>query len=139
MYSILIYSIFLLKRAISSHNSCAKIVQIKILHDNECKKNAHHTYTYSQLASYTKNVASYLAATNNCSYKTCSQLATKFKPKTACNLKCLFFIHKNNIQTMQNLYNQLTEMAFIGMFCVHQLQQYNAYSYIQNLYNKVVN
>ena len=34
-------------------------------------------------------------------YKIC----TKFRPKTACNLKCIFFAHTNNAQTIQNLYN----------------------------------
>ena len=64
-----------------------KIVQIKILYDNECTSNTHQIptciYKVHKL------------------YKTC----TKFSLKTAWNLKCMFFVHTNNVQTKQNLYN----------------------------------
>ena len=61
-----------------------KIVQIKISYDNECTKNVYHISTHTQKMYKL--------------YKTC----TKFQPKTACNLKCIFFVHTNNVQTIQN-------------------------------------
>ena len=64
-----------------------KVVQIKTLYDNECTKNEHHVSTYMQKMYKL--------------YKTC----TMFRPKTDCNLKCIFFVHTNNVQTIQNLYN----------------------------------
>ena len=58
-----------------------KIV-IKILYDNECIKNVHHIPTYIQKMYKL--------------YKTC----TKFRLKTAWNLKCMFFVLTNNVWTI---------------------------------------
>ena len=72
-----------------------KIVQIKVLFDNECTKNVHQIPTYIQKMYKL--------------YKTC----TKFRLKTTWNLKCMFSVHTNNVQTIQNLYNCQTETAFV--------------------------
>ena len=63
------------------------IVQIEILFDNECTKNVHRIPIYIQ------NVYKL--------HKTC----TKFRLKTTRNLKCMFFVHTNNAQAIQILYN----------------------------------
>ena len=92
-----------------------KIVQIKILYDNECTKNVHHISTYIQKMYKL--------------YKTC----TKFRPKTAWNLKCIFLVHTNNVQTMQNLYIQLANWNGFCMLFVHT----NNVQTIENLYNRL--
>ena len=64
-----------------------KIVQIKILFDNECTKNVHQIPTYIQKMYKL--------------YKTCTISDQKrLETWDAC-----FFVHTNNVQTMQNLYN----------------------------------
>ena len=75
-----------------------KIVQIKTLYDNECTRNIHQIPTYIQ-KKYTN-------------YKTC----TKFRPKTASNLKCLFFV-----QTVQNQYNSSSNLKQpLYVFCTQK-------------------
>ena len=74
-----------------------KIVQIKTLYDNECTRNIHQIPTYIQ--KYTN-------------YKTC----TKFRPKTASNLKCLVFV-----QTVQNQYNSSSNLKQpLYVFCTQK-------------------
>ena len=58
------------------HILYTKIVQIKTFYDNECTRNIHQIPTSIQKKKKYKL------------YKTC----TKFRPKTASNLKCLFFV-----------------------------------------------
>ena len=64
-----------------------KIEQIYILYDKGCTKYVHKIPSYIQ-----KLYKLYKTGTN-------------FKLKTVWNLKCMFFVHTNNVQTMQNLYN----------------------------------
>ena len=66
---------------------CTNIAQIKILCDNECTKNAHQIPTYIQKM-----------------YKL-DKSYTKLRIKTSLNLKCMFCVHTNNVQTIKNLYN----------------------------------
>ena len=42
-------------------------------------------------------------------YKTCTQ----FRLKMAWNLKCMFFVPTNNVQTIQYLHNWLTKTTFV--------------------------
>ena len=103
-----------------------KIAQIKILYDNECTKNVHQIPTYIQKIYKL--------------YKTW----TKLRPKTAWNLKFMFFVHTNNVQTIQNLYNYLTETAFVCFLCIQIMcKLYKIYTtetafvcllYIQTMY-----
>ena len=65
-----------------------KIVQIKILFDNECTKNVHQIPTYIQKMYKL--------------YKTC----TKFILKKTWNLKYMFFVHTNNVN-----YTKPTQLA----------------------------
>ena len=89
-----------------------KIVQIKILYDNECTKNVHHISTYIQKMYKL--------------YKTC----TKFRPKTAWNLKCMFFVHTNNVATN---YTKPIEQANWNNFCMFFVHTNNVQT-IQNVY-----
>ena len=92
-----------------------KIVQIKVLYDNECTKKLHHISTCIQKM-YKM-------------YKTC----TKFRPKMAWNLKCMFFVHTNIVQTSYTKPIQLANWNSFCMFFVHK----NNVQTIQNLYNKL--
>ena len=61
-----------------------KILQIKSWCDNECTKNVHQIPMHV----YTK----YVQTVQNC---------YKVQTKNVCfYLKCMFFVHKNNVQTM---------------------------------------
>ena len=44
-----------------------------------------------------------------CTYKQCTNYTKPIPLKRL----CMFFVHRNNIKTKQNLYNELTEMAFL--------------------------
>ena len=59
-----------------------EIAQIKLFYDNECTKNVH------QIATYIQKMYKL--------YKICK----KFRLKTARNWKCMFSVHKNNLQTI---------------------------------------
>ena len=61
--------------------------QIKILYNNECTKKVH------QIPAYIQKI-----------YKL-DKSYTKLRLKTSWNLKCMFFVHTNNVQTIKNLYN----------------------------------
>ena len=91
--------------------------QIKILYNNECTKKVH------QIPAYIQKI-----------YKL-DKSYTKLRLKTSWNLKCMFFVHTNNVQTIKNLYNQLTETAFICLLYIHTM--YKLYQMYANL-NRII-
>ena len=86
-------------------------------------------------------------------YKTC----TKFSPKKAWNLKCMFFahtntnytkfiqpanwssfcmffVHTNNVQTIQTLYNKLTETTFTcSLYIQTKYKLYKIYTNVNQI------
>ena len=62
-----------------------------------------------------------------CTYKQCTNYTRPIPLKRL----CMFFVHRNNIKTKQNLYNELTEMAFLSLLYIQTM--YKLYKINTNL------
>ena len=62
-----------------------------------------------------------------CTYKQCTNYTKPIPLKRL----CMFFVHRNNIKTKQNLYNELTEMAFLSLLYIQTM--YKLYKINTNL------